>query len=129
MTESKTHRFQNVKIGGIKNNDFDLDDIEPEIEYSNMSKDIQEYVIKLSKDAMKANSENSINNYIKISKLIKTNLDNEKKGIWNVIVGSDYGSYLSYDKSFLLFYRIKEVYFLIFRYGIDESIIKATKDN
>ena len=74
-------------------------------------------------------SESSINNFIKVAKAIKTNLDNEKQGVWNVIVGSHFGSFISYDKSFLVFFRIKEIYFLIYRFGIDESSTFKNKDN
>ncbi len=54
-------------------------------------------------------------------------LDNEKQGIWNVIVGSEYGSFISYDKGYLIFFRIREINVLIFRYGIEETSNK--KDN
>lgn len=74
-----------------------------------------------------SNSDSSINYYIKIAKEIKRNLA-EKLGVWNVIVGSDYGSYISYDKGYLIFFRIREINILIFRYGIEEQSGK-TKDN
>jgi hypothetical protein len=73
------------------------------------------------------NSEDNINNYIKISKDIKLILDAEKQGVWNVVVGSDFGSYISYDKGYLMFFRLKEIHFLIFRFGIDESLITINK--
>ncbi len=123
MSESKqNYRFNPVKIAA--NQELDFEDIDPEIEYTNMSKDLTEFAIRVSKEAIKENSDNKFNNYIKIAKRIKLSLDNEKKGIWNVIVGSDYGSYISYDKAFLIFFRLKEIHFLIFRFGIDESTLR-----
>lgn len=66
--------------------------------------------------------------------MIKTNIEYDKQGVWNVVVGSDFGSYISYEKSYLLFFRIKEIHFLIFRFGFDESMLavnpaKQQKEN
>lgn len=127
MTDSKQIRF-NQKLVNIKNNESPIDDIEPDIQYSNLTKENLEYIVKVSKEAIKSNSENSINNYIKIAKFVKTEVELEKKGVWNVIVGSDYGSYISYDKCYLVFFRIREVYFLVFRFGFDDSQMRI-KDN
>lgn len=127
MTDSKQIRF-NQKLVNIKNNESPIDDIEPDIQYSNLTKENLEYIVKVSKEAIKSNSENSINNFIKIAKFVKTEVEFEKKGVWNVIVGSDYGSYISYDKCYLVFFRIREVYFLVFRFGFDDSQMRI-KDN
>lgn len=48
-----------------------------------------------------------------------------KKGIWNVIVGTNFGSYISYDKGNLMFFNIRDIHFLIFRYGMDDQIHKG----
>lgn len=64
--------------------------------------------------------EKSINYYKHIAKELKKKLDTEFGGTWNVVVGSDFGCFISYDRSHLMFFKMNEINFLIFRFGHDE---------
>lgn len=114
-----------IPYGGNKN-ERDFDDIVPVVEFSNISLEHKDFCFKKAKEAMsniiyfkneETIMESEINYYKKLSKFIKKNLEEELKGIWNVIIGTDFGSYISYDKSHLIYFRINEIYFIIFRYG------------
>lgn len=52
---------------------------------------------------------------------IKNNIEENFNGIWNVIIGTDFGSYISYDKGHVIFFNLKEIHFLIFRFGVNEA--------
>ena len=62
----------------------------------------------------------NINIFKNIAEELKTDLETNLSGVWNIIVGTDFGSYISYDKGHLIFFNIKEINFLIFRFGITE---------
>jgi hypothetical protein len=49
--------------------------------------------------------------------LIKKTLEEGNDETWNVIVGTDYGAYGSFEKAHLIYFRLNEIYFLIFRFG------------
>ena len=52
-----------------------------------------------------------------MAKLVKKALEEGTDETWNVIVGIDFGAYCSFDKANLIYFRLNEIYFLIFRFG------------
>jgi len=52
-----------------------------------------------------------------LAKLIKKALEEGTEETWNVVVGRDFGAYCSFEKSYLIYFRLNEIYFLIFRFG------------
>jgi len=52
-----------------------------------------------------------------LAKLVKKALEEGTDETWNVIVGIDFGAYCSFDKAYLIYFRLNEIYFLIFRFG------------
>ena len=63
--------------------------------------------------------ENNSNYFKTLSKKIKMSLDSNTGEIWNVIVGTDFGAWINFDKAYMLFLRMDELYFLIYRFGYD----------
>ena len=61
--------------------------------------------------------ENNTNYFKILAKKIKLNLEVDKTEIWNVIVGTDFGAWISFDKTNVVYFRMDEIYFLIFRFG------------
>lgn len=54
MTEGKSnYRYENkARFNPMRGNEVDYDDAEAEIDFTNMSKELQEYVIKNSREAI-----------------------------------------------------------------------------
>ena len=52
-----------------------------------------------------------------IAKYIKTELDRLKGGTWHVIVGKNFGSYVTYDKNSFIYFSIGDLSFLVFQIG------------
>jgi hypothetical protein len=48
-------------------------------------------------------------------------LEVDKGETWNVIVGTDFGAYVSFEKYNMLYFRLNEVYFLFFRFGANSN--------
>jgi plasmid maintenance system killer protein len=95
----------------------EIDEIKPVIEFSTMNSDMKELCITKAKDAMRAVGDTNINFYKKLAKKLKMDLEAEKNETWNVVVGTDYGAYIAFEKAYFIYFRMNELYFLIFRFG------------
>jgi surfactin synthase thioesterase subunit len=111
MSYRKNNQF------GTKLGEKDIDDIKPVIEFATMSSEMKELCITKAKDAMRAIGDSNLNYFKKIAKKIKNDLEAEKNENWNVIVGTEYGAYMAFEKAYLVYFRLNELYFLIFRFG------------
>ena len=130
-TEKKSKsNNQNAKfIQDIKRGDKEIDDIKPIIKYCTMSQELKMDTISRIKEAMskliyiilniETTIENNSNYFKTLSKKIKINMDSNTGEIWNVIVGTDYGAWINFDKTYMLFLTMDELYFLIYRFGYD----------
>ena len=112
-----TNRIVFGKIG-----EKDFDEIKPTVEFSTMNQDAREFCINVTKNALKTTPDSHINYYKKLAKKIKNELEKIEKGqIWNCVVGSEYGAFISFEKANMIYFRINEIYFLIFRFGAVEG--------
>ena len=100
----------------------DYDEIKPVIEFNTMNQELKDFCISVAKNALKTTSDSHISYYKKLAKKIKLELEKTEKGqIWNCVVGSDYGAFISFEKANLVYFRINEINFLIFRFGAVEG--------
>lgn len=65
--------------------------------------------------------ENNTKFYKSLAKKIKFALEENNEDIWNVVIGSDFGAWISFDKTYVLYCRVQEKYFLIFRFGGEKN--------
>ena len=101
----------------------DYDDVKPNVEFSTMNQEAKELCISITKNALKTTPDSHISYYKKLAKKIKFDLEKNDKGqIWNCVVGSDYGAFISFEKANMIYFRINEIYFLIFRFGAVEVL-------
>jgi len=52
-----------------------------------------------------------------MAKMIKDELDKQLGGSWHVIVGRNFGSYMSYEDQSAIMFWINHICFLIFKFG------------
>ena len=50
-----------------------------------------------------------------IAKHIKCQLDSLKGGVWHVVVGKEFGSYITHDRNCFIHFSIGDYSFLVFR--------------
>jgi len=105
------------EIYNVKPGEKDVDDIKPIIEFCTMSREHKDFIILKVKDAMKQNLENNISYFQTLARKIKVDLEADKNETWNCVVGTDFGAYLAFEKANLIYFRMNELYFLIFRFG------------
>jgi hypothetical protein len=111
MSYRRNNQFA-VRIG-----EKEIDEIKPVIEFSTMNQEMKESCIGKAKEAMRIVGDTKMNYYKKLAKTIKMDLETDRNETWNVVVGTDYGAYLAFEKAFLIYFRLNELYFLIFRFG------------
>ena len=102
---------------GIRVGEKEIDDIKPVVEFFTMTSEMRDLCISKTKDAMRSVVDGNLNYFKKLAKKIKLDLEADKNETWNVIVGTEYGAYLAFEKAFLIYFRLNELYFLIFRFG------------
>ena len=102
---------------GVRPGEIEVDDIKPVIEFCTMTHDMRDSCIMKTKEAMKVVGDSNLNYYKKLAKKIKLDLEADKNETWNVIVGTDYGAFIAFEKAHMVYFRLNELYFLIFRFG------------
>ena len=117
--EKKSSNTNAKFIQEIRRGDKEIDEIKVEIEFCNMNPELKSKCIEKTRDAMKTTLENNFSYFKILAKKIKLSLEEGNEEIWNVVVGSDFGAWISFDKSNMLFFRMDEIYFMIFRFGYD----------
>jgi dynein light chain LC8-type len=86
--------------------------------YSEMNQEDQASTVQLCLEALKQDSKSDSTVYQKdVAKAIKTQLDATKGGVWNVIVGQSFGSFVSHESKTVTHFFIGNVGFLIWRHG------------
>lgn len=112
MSSIKSKTQQNARVI-----EKELDDMKLVIEFCTMNQENSLMCINKTKDAMRSIGDGNMNYFKKLAKKIKLDLEADKTETWNVIVGTDYGAYLAFEKAYLIYFRLNELYFLIFRFG------------
>jgi hypothetical protein len=103
--------------GAARIGEKEIDDIKVVIEFCTMTQESKDLCISKTKEAMRYIGDGNLNYFKKLAKKIKEDLEQDKDETWNVIVGTDYGAYLAFEKAYLIYFRLNEIYFLIFRFG------------
>jgi hypothetical protein len=113
--------YRRKELYGGRAGEKEVDDIKPVVEFSTMPQEMRDVCISKVKEAMRPNVDSNISYYQTLAKKIKTELETDKNETWNVIVGSEFGAYIAFEKAYVLWLRMNEVYFLIFRFGAGQN--------
>ena len=73
--------------------------------------------IKIIYKQIETTPESNISYFKNLAKLVKKALEDGVDETWNVVVGTDFGAFCSFEKTHLIYFRLNEIYFLIFRFG------------
>jgi dynein light chain LC8-type len=88
------------------------------IAYTELNEADQTLVTEIATNALKSleKSEKTVH-YKDIAQLVKHDLDNQKGGTWNVVVGRSYGSYVTHETKTMSQFFVGNVAFLVWRHG------------
>ncbi|KAH3900337.1 dynein light chain SCDLUD_003311, partial [Saccharomycodes ludwigii] len=74
------------------------------------SDDLKDKVLQIAEEALdKHQLEREIAAYI------KKKLDEEEGALWHVIVGKNFGSYVTHEKGYFIYFYINNLAFLVFK--------------
>jgi dynein light chain LC8-type len=86
--------------------------------YCEMNEADKAIVIEMAINALKNQQKSDKTIYDKdIAQTIKLDLDKQKGGKWNVIVGQSFGSFIAHETKTIIHFFVGNIAFLIWRYG------------
>mmetsp|Transcript_18844 Transcript_18844/g.16680 ORF Transcript_18844/g.16680 Transcript_18844/m.16680 type:complete len:84 (+) Transcript_18844:83-334(+) len=78
----------------------------------------QEEIIEIAKGAYQKLQEGEWKYYKDMAKFIKEKVDEKSEtGSWHVIVGTQFGSFFSYESKHVFQFRLEHVCILLFKHG------------
>ncbi|KAK6204435.1 putative dynein light chain 1, cytoplasmic [Scheffersomyces amazonensis] len=83
----------------------------PVLKASDLSEDIQAKIFELSEQALQYKIEKDIATFL------KKELDHLYGPTWHVIVGKSFGSYVTHEQGYFIYFYIGDLAFLIFKSG------------
>jgi dynein light chain LC8-type len=76
----------------------DLALLKTQIMYTEMNETDQTLVMSIAANSLKSQDKSEKNIYYKdIAQMVKSELDTQKGGTWNVVVGKSFGSFVSHE--------------------------------
>mmetsp|Transcript_19952 Transcript_19952/g.28677 ORF Transcript_19952/g.28677 Transcript_19952/m.28677 type:complete len:101 (+) Transcript_19952:123-425(+) len=89
-----------------------------QIVYSEMNENDQNFVIEVASNALRVQEKGEQARYHKnIAQIVKQELDTQKGGTWNVIVGKSFGSFVTHETKTISYFFLGNVAFLTWRHG------------
>ena len=89
-----------------------------QVVYTEMNEADQNSVFDIASNALKSQEKSDRTIYHKdIAQMVKQDLDNQKGGTWNVVVGRSYGSFVTHETKTMSHFLIGNTAFLIWRHG------------
>jgi len=86
--------------------------------YTEMSEADQSSTIDTAMNALKTiDKSDKVVHHKDVAQIIKMELDATKRGTWNVIVGTSFGSFVTHETKTMSHFYIGNVGFLIWKYG------------
>ena len=88
----------------------------PIINYINMNKYTSEFIIKTAENLIQEFHKNEIKYFKTIAENLKNEISRKYEGCWHVIVGKDFGSFVSFEKNSVIHFSINDFSFLIWKF-------------
>lgn len=89
-----------------------------QIGYTEMHENDQAAAIEIAINALRTQEKSEKTLYHKdVAQLVKQDLDSQRGGTWNVIVGQSYGSFVSHETKTISHFLVGNIAFLVWRHG------------
>ncbi len=95
----------------------DFDSIVPRFTYCDMEEQTRKDIVDVCRDAYKRQHDGEFKYYKDLAFHIKKTLDAKYSGAWHVVVGTSFGSYVSYEHKCLSLFWLEHIGFLVFKHG------------
>jgi dynein light chain LC8-type len=93
-------------------------ELDSKVNYTEITEADQAFAIEIATAAMKLQEKSERPIYHKdIAQTVKEQLDTQKGGTWNVIVGTSFGSFVTHETKTISHFFVGHVAFLVWRHG------------
>ena len=82
----------------------------------NMKLEFKEFSLKISEELLMAHLKEDSKVFQSLSEKIKTGMDKKLGPTWHVCVGTDFGSFVSFEKNSMIIFAIQKYFFLIWKH-------------
>ena len=103
------------KVGQAKEKDFD--EIMPRDGFCDMPEETQKIVVDLCREAYKQHYSGEFKYYKGMACFIKEQLDKQLKPSWHIIVGTNFGSFATYETQSIYLFWLEHIGFLVWKHG------------
>ena len=106
-----------AKVGQQKEKDFDA--IEPRISFCDMIEERKTQCVDICREAYKQMHDGELKYYKDMALYIKTEVEKKKEnsGSWHVVVGTNFGSFVTYEHKSMILFWLEHIGFLLFKHG------------
>ena len=89
----------------------------PIVQFYNVSTDIKEHCFKAAEETLQLYLKEEIKYFKIMAERIKLSLDKRFGSSWHVVVGIDFGSYVSFEKGSAIMFSLNNYSFLIWKHA------------
>ena len=85
--------------------------------FNEMQPDMSEFMLETVSGAMRSHLKGELKSYNDVAGQVKKQFQDKYKGAWHVIVGAQFGSFVTHETSTIAYVNLLKTYFLIFKHG------------
>lgn len=82
-----------------------------------MTEERRHTCIEICRDAYKMQNEGDLKYYKDMALYIKHEMEKKQLGSWHVIVGTNFGSFVTYEHKSVILFWLEHIGFLLFKHG------------
>ena len=85
--------------------------------FNEMEPDMNEFMMETVSGAMRLHLKGELKSYNDVAGQVKKQFKEKYKGAWHVIVGAQFGSFVTHETTTIAYVNLLKTYFLIFKHG------------
>jgi dynein light chain LC8-type len=89
----------------------------PIVQFYNVNTDVKEHCFKIAEDTLQLYIKEEIKYFKIMAEKIKMSLDKRFGASWHVVVGIDFGSFVSFEKGCAIMFQLNNFSFLIWKHA------------
>ncbi|CAM9290296.1 unnamed protein product [Heterosigma akashiwo] len=87
------------------------------VEYNELNEEVQQIIVEAAEESLTDLLSGVLHYYQDVAGKIKTSIEEKCGGSWHIVVGKNFGSFVTHQTRSIIYFFLGEVGFLIFRHG------------
>eukprot|EP00347_Sterkiella_histriomuscorum_P002110 403369437 len=108
---------QNADTQIPQQKDKDFDAIDPRINFTDMTEERKNLCIEICREAYKMQHDGELKYFKDMALHIKHEMEKKQLGSWHIIVGTNFGSFVTYEHKAVILFFLEHIGFLMFKHG------------